>query len=492
MKKLITLMLLINILMIANGQNADKKWGIGVFGGKTEYNGDLGNGFLQFNQDFNGFGALSLSRYLGKTIDVGIQGSYGNYGYAKSPLQKFKGRKADGQLLFIFKTNNDYIFKADAIVAPYFVLGTGISNTWNYDGSGSKIAGGYDFLYGVGFGLKCNFTNWLALQYQMLYNFTASDKRDFFVDQNNDGFFAHSLGFIVSFGGPKDSDKDGVADKLDKCPNTPLDVKVDANGCPVDTDGDGIADYLDKCPGIAGLAAFQGCPDTDGDGVQDAEDKCPNTPAGVKVDAVGCPVDTDGDGIPDYLDKCPAEKGLVAFEGCPDTDGDGIPDIDDRCPLLKGSKALKGCPDRDNDGVPDIDDKCPDVPGLIENKGCPEVKAETKETFRKALQGIQFATGKDVILKTSYPILDQIATIMKENPTYNLKINGHTDNVGDPAKNKILSEKRSASVKSYLLKKGVGNNRMETAGYGDTMPVADNKTNEGKKTNRRVEFIVEF
>jgi OOP family OmpA-OmpF porin len=65
-----------------------------------------------------------------------------------------------------------------------------------------------------------------------------------------------------------DSDSDGVADHLDKCPGTPKDVKVDAVGCPIDSDGDGVADYLDKCP---------------------------NTPKGVKVDAVGCPLDSDGD-----------------------------------------------------------------------------------------------------------------------------------------------------------------------------------------------------
>ncbi|MEJ7661631.1 MAG: thrombospondin type 3 repeat-containing protein [Hymenobacter sp.] len=66
-----------------------------------------------------------------------------------------------------------------------------------------------------------------------------------------------------------------------------------------------MPDYQDKCPDVKGLAALQGCPDADGDGVTDADDKCPNTPAGVKVDATGCPLDADGDGVADYLDKCP-------------------------------------------------------------------------------------------------------------------------------------------------------------------------------------------
>jgi hypothetical protein len=224
-----------------------------------------------------------------------------------------------------------------------------------------------------------------------------------YVSNSNDGYFSNSLGIIYSFGKPKDTDKDGVPDKLDKCSNTPANVKVDANGCPVDTDNDGIADYLDKCPNIKGLAAFQGCPDTDGDGVEDALDKCPNTPANIKVDATGCPIDSDGDGIPDYQDKCPNVKGLAAFQGCPDTDGDGIPDYEDRCPNEKGDKALNGCPDRDNDGIADIDDKCPDVPGIKENKGCPEVKTEVKEIFKKSASGYSICNWKRCNFKTIFP-----------------------------------------------------------------------------------------
>jgi outer membrane protein OmpA-like peptidoglycan-associated protein len=489
MKKFFTFLLLISLTISVNAQNADRKWGFGIFGGKTEYNGDLGNGFLEYGSDFSGFGGISLSRYISKSFDVKLQGTFGNYAYTKTKLLKFIGRKADGNLLFAYKLNNGYIFKENAILAPYLAVGGGMANMWNYPESGGSINGGYDYLYTAGLGLNCNLTDWVALQYQFLYNFTNNDNRDKLISQKNDNFMAHSLGLVFSFGSPRDTDKDGIPDKLDKCPNTPIGVKIDINGCPLDVDGDAIPDYLDKCPDVKGIEAFQGCPDTDGDGITDAEDKCP-TVKGLAA-FQGCP-DSDGDGITDAEDKCPNVKGLAAFNGCPDTDGDGITDAEDRCPNVKGSKELKGCPDKDNDGVADIDDKCPDVSGLKENKGCPEVKAAVKETFRKALQGIQFATGKDIILKPSFPILDQIANIMKENPTYKLQINGHTDNVGDAVKNKTLSEKRANSVKTYLLKQGVEETRMITAGYGDVMPVADNKTKDGQKQNRRVEFIVEF
>jgi len=312
----------------------------------------------------------------------------------------------------------------------------------------------------------------IALQYKFVYNFTNHDKRDNnYSNDDNDAFAEHSLGVIFSFGAPIDADGDGVSDKLDKCPNTTAGAAVDAIGCPLDSDGDGVPDYLDKCPntpkGVAVDAA--GCPiDTDGDGVADYLDKCPDTPAGVKVDASGCALDSDGDGVPDNVDKCPDTTKGVAV----DVDG---------CPL-----------DRDGDGVPDYMDKCPDVKGIAANKGCPEVKAETKKIFAQALQGIQFESGKDVIKKSSFSILNQVVKVMKENPSYNLEINGHTDSQGSAVKNIELSQKRADAVKTYLSKSGVDASRLTSKGFGQTVPVADNATAAGRAKNRRVEFKVNF
>jgi outer membrane protein OmpA-like peptidoglycan-associated protein len=81
---------------------------------------------------------------------------------------------------------------------------------------------------------------------------------------------------------------------------------------------------------------------------------------------------------------------------------------------------------------------------------------------------------------------------MVENPAYLLDINGHTDNVGDSNKNKTLSQNRANAVMNYLVSKGVASNRLKATGFGDTMPVGDNKTTAGKAKNRRVEFKVNF
>jgi outer membrane protein OmpA-like peptidoglycan-associated protein len=159
---------------------------------------------------------------------------------------------------------------------------------------------------------------------------------------------------------------------------------------------------------------------------------------------------------------------------------------------MAGSVALKGCPDRDGDGIPDIDDKCPDQAGVAANKGCPEVTAEEKLVFDKALRGIQFQSGKSIILSVSYPIIDEVVGVLNNNPSYNLEINGHTDNTGTPAHNLRLSQERADAVKAYFIAKGITPNRIKTSGFGDTQPVSDNYTEKGRALNRRVEFKVSF
>ncbi len=350
-----------------------------------------------------------------------------------------------------------------------------------------------------------------------------------------------TFGLNIVINHKQDKDRDGVKDFYDLCPDTPRKVKVDKDGCPLDTDGDGVADYLDQCPETP-VAAYNyidanGCPtDTDGDKVPDYLDQCPNTPAEAygKVDSVGCPLDTDGDGVADYLDKCPdtpteanravdsagclldadndgvpdyldqcpntpAEAyGKVDAVGCPlDTDGDGVADYLDECPDTPAEAKRfvddKGCMlDSDNDSVPDYLDQCPHLAGIVENNGCPAVKKEVRTLLTKAMKGIQFETGNAVIKKESYAILDLVATIFIENPTYRVEVQGHTDNVGDPAKNLTLSENRANAVRDYLIAQGVPAEQLTAKGYGDTMPIADNSTQAGQAENRRVEFAISF
>ena len=322
--------------------------------------------------------------------------------------------------------------------------------------------------------------------------------------------FNLALGFSICWGSNRrDKDKDGVWDKIDMCPDTPRGVQVDSVGCPVDTDKDGVPDYLDHCPGTPlearGYVDSVGCAlDTDGDGVEDYKDMCPNTPEAAynKIDAKGCPLDTDGDGVPDFIDECPdtpeAAHGKVDEKGCPiDSDGDGVPDYIDECPntpeAARGYVDAKGCElDSDGDGVEDYKDLCPTVPGVKANKGCPELKREVRMLLQKAMQGIEFETGKATIKGKSFALLDQIAATFIENSNYIIEVQGHTDNTGKEEVNKSLSDKRAHAVMDYLVKKGVDPARMTAIGYGSDKPIEDNKTKAGRAKNRRVEFAITF
>ena len=255
----------------------------------------------------------------------------------------------------------------------------------------------------------------------------------------------------------RDSDGDGVPNEIDACPDTPKGVTVDSRGCPIDSDGDGIPDYLDKCPG---------------------------TPKGVEVDCDGCPPDSDGDGVPDYLDQCPGTPRDVAVDsrGCPlDSDGDGVPDYRDKCPGTPKGVTVDsaGCPlDSDGDGVPDYRDRCPGTPrgALVDERGC-WVIGDTLFDF-----------DKYVIKPQYYPLLDQIISVLKKNPSLNVEIEGHTDNFGSQAYNQILSHRRANAIMNYLIQGGIDKRCLSAVGCDFSRPRASNETEEGRALNRRVQF----
>lgn len=260
-----------------------------------------------------------------------------------------------------------------------------------------------------------------------------------------------------------------------------------------DKDGDGVTDRNDKCPDIAGLAKYKGCPapDADKDGVADEEDKCPSVAGWPKY--AGCPVpDTDKDGVDDESDKCPEIAGTAKYNGCPipDSDKDGVDDEKDKCPQVAGVSKYEGCPipDTDKDGIDDEADKCPSIPGIKENNGCPEIKKEVVEKVNFAASNILFRLNSDLIESGSFAGLDEVADILSKNSYLGLDISGHSDNTGNPEKNKILSQKRADAVKKYLVKKGIDESRLSSTGYGQERPIADNSTKQGKAKNRRVEM----
>ena len=333
---------------------------------------------------------------------------------------------------------------------------------------------------GLSGGVAINFNDWLD---------------DTERGNENDIFYNVMAGINYYVFGKKDSDKDGVDDDKDACPDTPEGVDVDENGCPIDTDRDGVPDYLDACSHTpAGVQVdSEGCPiDSDGDGIPDYLDRCPNTPQGVRVNNFGCPLDRDRDGVPDYLDKCPqTPKGIpVNRFGCPlDSDGDTVPDYLDKCPNTpKGIQVNKsGCPvDSDNDGVPDYLDKCPNTPAgmRVTPDGCSD---EFYEYIFDA--STLFKPGEAILSSNAYKELNEIVNKIKLRPDTKWRIEGHTDNRGGKDYNKTLSLLRAESVFNYFVSRGLSKDRFEVVGMGEDFPIADNNTPEGRKANRRVVLI---
>ena len=200
-------------------------------------------------------------------------------------------------------------------------------------------------------------------------------------------------------------------------------------------------------------------PDSDGDGVVDANDKCPNTPAGRRVNAEGCELDSDGDGVVDAVDRCPNTPA-----------GRKVNEV--------------GCElDSDNDGIIDGVDKCPNVYAKTAD-GCPDAAPK-----KLTLEGVNFDNAKATLTPESFATPDAAAATLKEWGDVRVEVAGHTDSVGKDSYNLALSQRRAESVRQYLIGKGVAAHRLFARGYGETRPVADNATEEGRLQNRRVELV---
>jgi OmpA-OmpF porin, OOP family len=463
MKKLLFLSICIAFTYISNAQTEEKKWNIGLHGGVTQYNGDLGRDWYETGNTMYGFGGLSVSRYLGKLFDVNLLLSKGTIGYNNGTSAGFKSDFNAASLNLRFN-----IVAPEYVIRPYVFAGAGFIL---FDSQLHFHQSGYDYILPTaGAGINFRLTPEIMLNLQETFMFSNKDRRDG-VDNGTDDFkskdsyLTHMVGLTFNMGNSKDSDKDGVSDKKDNCPDTPSGVKVDKMGCPLDRDNDGVADYEDNCPDVAGSKSLKGCPDADNDGITDMDDKCPNTKQGTKVDAKGCPMDSDNDGVMDDMDRCPNVAGIIA---------------------------LKGCPDADADGIADMDDKCPNAKGTAENKGCPEIpKAEiTKITMIGSK--IFFENNSDKLKVASLSQLDELSKILEKYENASLTIEGHTDSVGADDFNLTLSQKRSDSVKQYLIGKGIAESRLTAIGNGETKPVASNKTSLGRAKNRRVELKTNY
>ena len=171
--------------------------------------------------------------------------------------------------------------------------------------------------------------------------------------------------------------------------------------------------------------------DADNDGVEDNKDQCPNTPSGVEVNAQGCPLDSDGDGVYDYQDECP-----------------------DTASNLQ-----------------------------VDSKGCPKTLSETVTIQLE----VNFASDSAVVREQDYGEIKDLADFMNQYRGTSVIVEGHTDNSGAASYNEGLSQRRADAVREVLISKmGIEAGRVTAKGYGESQPIADNSTSEGRLQNRRV------
>jgi len=518
-KKLACLVLTIVLVLAltAPGWSVDmtQKWGISLLGGAWKL-------ALTDHSDFwtiGPYGSFGVKYGLNKNIAVGATGYWMQTYIADlkdtSVVKDGAGftiTNLDGgyrQRNFLFEATAEYHFLPDnEKFSPYILGGAGIyfwawkNKDWEtltsdsftsppYDVMGVPdtakdgkayelkdqeitVVGGAGFEWfpipqlAVNFGAKFHFLTHFLTDFKDKLDIVGTGAGELDLPT---GIVEGFLGVTYYVGAKKDTDKDGVTDDLDQCPDTPIGAVVDASGCPLDADGDGVYDGLDQCPDTPKGAKvdMNGCPmDSDADGVYDGIDQCANTPAEAKgkIDSKGCPLDTDGDGVHDYKDNCAdTPKGCkVDNSGCTvDSDGDGVCDGVDRCPETKAGRQ-------------------------VDVFGCPISEFIPEPEKPVVLHGVNFETNKTILFDAAKTLLNQVAESLKERPDVKVVIGGHADSRGNDEHNMKLSQGRAEAAMQYLISQGVSADRLTAKGYGETQPIGDNKTEEGRAQNRRVEL----
>ncbi|MGC6479063.1 MAG: OmpA family protein [Flavobacteriaceae bacterium] len=405
--------------------------------------GEIFDDFLNVGDHWNlGGPTISLSRRIKGGLSVGVEGTV-------NLITKVDGLENIEFPFYSASAFAKFSPLQDKKISPYISGGWGYASVDQETSSSLILSKNISQMLSGGIGIDIRLAERFKLGIKSTFN---NPYERFGVDH-----FNHTLGVNYLFGA-KDSDKDGIIDEKDKCPQLP------------------------------GLKEYDGCPDTDEDTIPDNEDECPEEPGSVELK--GCP-DSDGDGTPDKDDLCPDVVGPTEMSGCPDSDMDEVHDGIDECPEEVGPASNNGCPlpDTDEDGVPDEQDKCPEEAGTVENEGCPPLSNEIMSTLNKFGSNINFpAQSARIMGKKPQQTLEKIKALLDENPNGKLIIEGYASSDGDEEYNLQLSQQRAEAVRDYLIELGVPAERLEVVSFGEANPIGDDETAEGRAQNRRVQF----
>lgn len=363
---------------------------------------------------------------------------------------------------------------------------------------------GADLYSPFGLGIEMKLSNSVLLDLSGGFNYVFSDNIDYFKSGNqDDGFWNLGIGLIFTGeGGSSDIDMDGLTRDQE--------LELGTNPDMADTDGDGLNDGLE-------FTQYETDPlntDTDGDGISDNDEvkNYTTNPNLVDTDKDGI---TDGDEILKYKtdplredsdidglkDKVEIDD-LKTNPNKPDTDGDGLKDGDE----VNRYKTNPTEKDTDGDGITDGDEifkyntnpNKPDTDGGTTDDKT-EIDRETNPLNPEddvvldikapmILEGVTFASGSTNLTPESEKMLSKVLNTLNIYHDLKVEISGYTDNVGSAENNLRLSQKRANAVRYWLINKGIDPERVIAKGYGEQNPIADNKTSEGRRLNRRIEF----
>lgn len=453
MKKIFTLLLVVSISVATFAQNETHKWAIGGGISATDFSGPITKSYFDFD-NYKGSGRVFVGRYLNPSFNAKLDFTFGKIwyptitAYPETVSDVYQLRHIyDAGLNIEYKFNNGYIFKEDAVIAPYIHTGFGFNSIVDYD---------VNTYVPFGIGLNIRPSDWLTINLQSTYKLNIDNSYD---------YTQHSASLVYNFG------KGNTKTKEDKSAEVS------------DSDGDGVPDLIDECPFSAGTAEFFGCPDTDGDGLGDSRDNCPKE-AG-SVESKGCPaMDSDGDGVPDDKDSCPNLKGDKRYAGCPDTDGDGIVDKYDKCPNEAGVASNNGCPKADVAVVTPTTPTTPTTPVVPTTPTTPVVTTPITGVS-SGTTVIYFGSASAVVTASEKKKIDAVLSTLNANPNYRVKIKGYTDAAGDEYSNVDLSIKRAQNVWKYISEKGYDGSKVELYGFGEYFNQSPN-VNENRKVEMEI------
>ena len=476
----VTVIIVVNIILIATAGAYDHKYALGVRGGvATLSGGDPDSAKFTFEAIYGVAFSYHFAQHWLLDFDLSILKLYNNPS-AKSSFS-FSGDKSDATQTWkatrLGILARRFIFSPDNMLNVTLGLGGGLL-IWKYvdpdQDTTLKVRGPYNgtvdysaseiFVTGAA-GIEALLSRRLSLKWNLCADHLTTAGTEFGAGVNSARprwLVGSSLTLSFAFG-QVNSRRRWKSEQSWASTVTP-------GGRPATNDRDNKSiprnDEDDfKISRIAGINSSDTEIDSDHDGVNDWHDDCPNTDrrARGKVDIFGCPVDSDFDGIHDYLDDCPFGPigARIDAHGCPlDSDADGVPDGLDDCP-----NTLYGVE--------------------VDGHGCIDLSILSKPL----VLNIDYAPGSFEVDPSNREKIKQLARILNFVPTIKLEINGYTDNIGRPRANKLLSEKRARRVRDYLVAYDVSEDRIKVFGKGESNFVASNQTAEGRAKNRRIEII---